>query len=306
MIPEISVVMPVYNRESMVGEAIGSILAQTYADFEFIIIDDCSTDGTCRVIESFQDDRIRFIRNESKKNIPKLRNQGMDLARGKYIAIMDSDDASLPHRLAVQKRFLDENEDYGLVGTFVRQNEDEIRAYPQGNDLLKYYTAFKCCFCNPSVMLRRSVFDENHIRHDESCTIASDYSLQVSALPYTKIENLSEPCLMYRFHKDNITNRTLHDPERALMRVEIIDRIHERALKNLGIELSESETATFLAFTGESVKKLPEKERFEDFKALLDKMERLYSGRFGAENVKYVHEQMIERTVRRYGRSENR
>lgn len=306
MIPEISVVMPVYNRESMVGEAIGSILAQTFADFEFIIIDDCSTDGTCRVIESFQDDRIRFIRNESKKNIPKLRNQGMDLARGKYIAIMDSDDASLPHRLAVQKRFLDENEDYGLVGTFVRQNEDEIRAYPQGNDLLKYYTAFKCCFCNPSVMLRRSVFDENHIRHDESCTIASDYSLQVSALPYTKIENLSEPCLMYRFHKDNITNRTLHDPERALMRVEIIDRIHERALKNLGIELSESETATFLAFTGESVKKLPEKERFEDFKALLDKMERLYSGRFGAENVKYVHEQMIERTVRRYGRSENR
>ena len=96
--PKVSVIMPVYNAEKYIGEAIESILDQTYTDFEFIIIDDGSSDGTVAAVKGYDDRRIRFYQNEHNMGVAATLNRGLDLATGEYIARMDSDDMSLPER----------------------------------------------------------------------------------------------------------------------------------------------------------------------------------------------------------------
>jgi glycosyltransferase involved in cell wall biosynthesis len=107
--PEISIVLPAYNCEAFLTEAIESILNQTLKDFELIIINDGSTDKTEDVVKSFSDARIIYLKNETNSGLVYTLNKGIDIAKGKYIARMDGDDISLPTRLAKQKAILDEN-----------------------------------------------------------------------------------------------------------------------------------------------------------------------------------------------------
>ena len=103
--PIVSVVMPAYNVELYVEEAVRSILNQTFRDFEFIIVDDGSTDRTPEILRTFTDPRIRLLFNEKNEGNYPARNRGCRLARGKYIAVMDADDVALPERLEKQVRF---------------------------------------------------------------------------------------------------------------------------------------------------------------------------------------------------------
>ena len=116
--PLVSVVMPVYNSEKYVAEAIESILGQTFSDFELIIVDDGSQDRSPEIIREYerQDDRVRLLRQEGNMGVATARNRGIDEAGGEFLALMDSDDISLPTRLEQQLRFLQENPDIGAVG----------------------------------------------------------------------------------------------------------------------------------------------------------------------------------------------
>ena len=116
--PLISVLMPVYNSEKYVAEAIESILCQTYKDFEFIIINDASTDSSLKIIAKYakQDKRIKLINNKKNVKISASLNKGLSIAKGKYIARMDSDDISLPSRFELQTKFLADNPAVGIVG----------------------------------------------------------------------------------------------------------------------------------------------------------------------------------------------
>ena len=105
--PMISVLMSVYNAEEFLHEAIDSVLAQTYTNFEFIIIEDASTDKSQRIISSYEDPRITLIQNLSNLGLPRSLNKGINLAKGKYIARMDADDISLPERFEKQLSFKD-------------------------------------------------------------------------------------------------------------------------------------------------------------------------------------------------------
>ena len=111
--------MPAYNAEKYINEAIDSILAQTFTDFEFIIIDDGSTDSTCAIVESYSDSRIRFFKNEHNLGVAATLNRGLDLARGEYIARMDADDISLPTRFEKQAAYMDSHPDVVVCGTGV-------------------------------------------------------------------------------------------------------------------------------------------------------------------------------------------
>src|SRR5215831_6951377 len=102
MTPRVSVIIPVYNRAKYVGEAINSILTQSFTNFELLLIDDGSTDESVEIMRSYTDPRIRLVCNERNLGIPKTRNKAIQLARGDYIAILDSDDAALADRLAKQ------------------------------------------------------------------------------------------------------------------------------------------------------------------------------------------------------------
>ena len=115
--PKISVVMPAYNAENYIREAIDSILAQTFRDFEFLIIDDGSTDHTVEIIRSYSDSRIRLYQNERNMGVAATLNRGLDLARGEYIARMDADDISLPERFAKQAAYMDAHPDVAVCGS---------------------------------------------------------------------------------------------------------------------------------------------------------------------------------------------
>jgi glycosyltransferase involved in cell wall biosynthesis len=114
--PKVTVLMSVYNGEEHLREAIDSILNQTYKNFEFLIIDDGSTDGSVNIIRSYLDPRIRLIKNKKNIGITRSLNKGLKLARGEYIARMDDDDIAFPERLEKQVRFLNEHVNVGLVG----------------------------------------------------------------------------------------------------------------------------------------------------------------------------------------------
>ena len=115
--PLVTVLMSVYNNENSVSRAINSILNQSFKDFEFLIIDDCSTDNTAGIINSFNDSRIRIINNESNLGLTQSLNIGLNKAEGKYIARIDADDFSYPERLEKQIAFLENNQDFILLGT---------------------------------------------------------------------------------------------------------------------------------------------------------------------------------------------
>jgi len=120
--------MPVHNAEAFVGEAIESILAQTFADFEFIIVDDCSTDGSLRVIRSYDDPRIVLLRNETNLGVARSLNRGLEMARGEYLARMDADDRCAPERLEKQVAYLQAHPELAAVGTWARLIDAEGRA----------------------------------------------------------------------------------------------------------------------------------------------------------------------------------
>jgi glycosyltransferase involved in cell wall biosynthesis len=115
-VPRVSVVMPTYNDALYLRDAIDSILNQTFTDFEFIIVNDGSADDTERIILSYEDKRIRYLKNEVNAGNTVARNKGMEAARGRYIAIMDSDDVSVPDRLETQYKYMERHPGIGILG----------------------------------------------------------------------------------------------------------------------------------------------------------------------------------------------
>jgi glycosyltransferase involved in cell wall biosynthesis len=122
----ITVLMPVYNGEKYLREAIDSIFNQTFTDFEFLIVDDGSTDNSVEIINSYQNSRINLVKNDKNEGLVYTLNRGLSLAKGEYIARMDCDDISLPERLKKQIDFLDSNSEIAVVGTWIKViNEKE-------------------------------------------------------------------------------------------------------------------------------------------------------------------------------------
>jgi glycosyltransferase involved in cell wall biosynthesis len=207
--PLVSVIMPNYNNEKYLAEAIESILNQTYRNFEFVIIDDCSTDNSWNIIQEYakKDNRIKAFKNEENLKIVKTRNKGFGLMSpaSKYIAIFDSDDISMPERFEKQIKFLEKNPDYGAVGshTFIIDENSEIIGKR------KYETDFKKIIKNiikkspvaqPSVMIKKSVLNEVG-PYNEKYTRCQDYELWFRIAKDYKIGNLDESLIKYRVSK---------------------------------------------------------------------------------------------------------
>lgn len=177
--PMISVVMPVYNGEKYLGVAIESILNQTYANFEFIIVNDGSQDGTEIIILSYNDERIVYLKSETNLRIEGTLNKGMRHAVGKYIARMDADDISLPSRLEKQLLFMERNPNIGVCGTWANIFGDNIESHtwkcPTQSENIKIEMMFACPFVHPSVFIKRTLF--NSYSYSDEFQKAEDYYL---------------------------------------------------------------------------------------------------------------------------------
>lgn len=204
--PKISVVMAAYNEEKFLKESIESILNQTFKDFELIIINDCSTDNSLEIMKSYNDKRIRIIDNQKNVGFLKSRNKALKIARGKYIAILDGDDISLPNRFKIQFNYLENNLHIFLVGSsgiFIDENGTEIGRFRKYDDyeLLAWRLPKSCGILSPSVMFR------NHgIFYDVNFGGASDYKLYLDLLSKGKyLTNLPDFLVKYRVHKGSMS-----------------------------------------------------------------------------------------------------
>ena len=199
----VSVLLPVYNCPRYVGAAIESILAQSFGDFEFLVIDDGSTDETPYVLDQYSDARIRRIRHENKGLAGTL-NVGIGLARGKYIARQDQDDLSLPDRLAKQVAYMESCPECGLLGTWAQimegnQVAERYHRHPPDARQLRYHLLFNNPFVHSSVMLRKSVLEaEGGYSTDPKRQPPEDYELWSRLSRHSEVANLPEVLLFYR------------------------------------------------------------------------------------------------------------
>ena len=208
---KISVVMPVYNGEKYLKEAIDSVLSQTFTDYEFIIIDDCSTDGTSELIKTYKDSRIRCIRNETNLGVALSLNRGLDEARGEYIARMDADDISLPDRFAKQIAIMDGDRDIAVCGCdiieFTDDGHEERKFFEYDCDKIKIGLLFNSALAHPTVMIRKAVLDDNRLRYDPEYEKAEDFELWTRIAAKYKLFVISEPLLRYRIHSLQVSNK---------------------------------------------------------------------------------------------------
>lgn len=201
--PKISVVMPVYNEEKYIGEAIESILHQTFEDFEFIIINDGSTDRTKSIISSFSDARIKVL-TQTNKGLTQSLNKGLSVSTGEYIARMDGNDISLPCRLQKQVEYLESHPRIGLVGAYylnIDEKGTEFKTYRYATDdkEIRRILWTDCPFCHSLVIYRTQCITEVG-DYRERIGPAEDYDLWFRISEKFLVANIPEP-----LHKVRVT-----------------------------------------------------------------------------------------------------
>jgi len=237
--PRVTVLMPAYNAEAFLREAMDSILAQTFTDFEFLIIDDGSADASVEIIRSYADHRIRLVQNERNLRLAATLNRGLNLARGEYVARMDADDISLPPRLARQVAFLDAQPDIGLCGTWAEAFGEARFSMPNpaGPEAIRAKLLFDSALVHPTVMLRRSVFDRHGLRYPPLAHF-EDYALWQRAARLFPMANIPEVLFRYRVTAHSAFHGAHEEERRAVYR-----RLDRDALAFLGIDPTPAELA---------------------------------------------------------------
>lgn len=196
--PKVSILFPVYNVEKYLREAVDSILEQSFTDFEMIVLDDCSPDGSAAILDTYTDPRIVRYRGEKNQGLANVLNVGMDMARGEYIARMDSDDISLPHRLQVQVDYLDSHPEIDLCSCAMQLFGDRTEVWVRDAEpeAVKFRALFHSPILHASSMWRRESFSD--LRFDQSYVPAEDYEMWTRALlAGKKIVNM--PDVLYRY-----------------------------------------------------------------------------------------------------------
>lgn len=204
---KITVLMPVYNGGKYLAEAIESILKQTFTDFELLIINDGSSDNSEQIIKNIKDNRIRYLKNASNLGLIQTLNIGINESHGEYIARMDQDDISLPHRLARQVKFMDNNREIGVSGSWVKMfgNIRYANKHYTEHEELKAQLLFSTCFAHPAVIFRNSVLKSTGLKYNEEDKGAEDYGFWVSLVDKTKFANINKILLLYRMHPTNMS-----------------------------------------------------------------------------------------------------
>ncbi len=206
--PMISVIMPVYNAQRTVTDAVTSILEQSYDNFEFIIIDDCSQDQTWAILNELaaKDSRIKLWRNRANRKLPSTLNLAISKASGKYIARMDADDISLPNRLLIQLEFLEKNPEIGVCGSYSEIYDEDMEKmvgklmYPTNHELITVYMHLLInVIVHPTVFMRSSLLNKDLRYSEKMSSNAEDYDLWLRMLANgVKFANIPETLLKYR------------------------------------------------------------------------------------------------------------
>ena len=214
--PRVTVLMPVYNGEKYLVEAVDSILGQTYKDFEFLIINDGSTDKTVEIVQSYNDPRIRLVNNDENLQLAAALHRGLQLTGSEYIARMDCDDISFPERLSAQVDYLDNHPDVGALGSgfqIIDGDGKKIGApvrFPSEHGFLRWSLPFYSPIAHPTVLMRRPLLIEaggylSEVISGREKYSGEDYDLWRRLSKITRLANLRRPMIYLRKHGKNVT-----------------------------------------------------------------------------------------------------
>lgn len=240
--PLITVLLPVYNGQAHLAEALDSVLAQTQRDLELLVVDDGSTDATPALLAQYAqaDPRVRVATQPNAGLVAAL-NHGLALARGRYVARMDADDVCRPERLARQATFLDQRPDVAACGSWAHVLGGPARAvwrYPMSDADLRAQLVFETPFCHPAVMLRRETLTRHGLTYDPAFREAEDYALWARLAEHGALANLPEVLLEYRVHPAQKRQRG------GAAVSAYADQVRRAQLARLGLEPAEAEMAT--------------------------------------------------------------
>lgn len=241
--PHVTVLLCVFNGGGFLHAAIDSILQQTFTDFEFIILDDASTDNTPDILASWakRDQRIVLMRNEVNLGLTRSLNKGVRMARGKWIARQDSDDISLPQRLEKQVNFLNNHPQVGLLGTLAWGMDEQgaleftPRLVPYNHTQIGWYLLFGNAFFHASVVFSREMVLANP--YDETLRFGQDFELWGRLLTQTKGANLAEPLVCLRYHSRRIS--VVHAQAQQAIGQDIVLQRHQRLVPGFSCSLQE-------------------------------------------------------------------
>lgn len=231
--PILSVLMSVYNGEAFLQRSVESILAQTFTDFEFIIIDDGSTDATPTILAQFSDPRIRVV-TQANQGLTRTLNTGLGLSHGRFIARMDADDEAMPDRFQKQVDYLQSQPEVVVLGTGYRQvdllrNRTLDIIPPQSDEAIRRALLHGNPICHPSVMMRRDALLEAG-GYDETFRYTQDYELWSRMAGYGRLHNLPHILLIRRYHQHSVSNNLRQEG----LRLWLFMRANSRAIHRLG------------------------------------------------------------------------
>ena len=205
---KVSILMPVYNtKEEYLREAIESILNQTYTNFEFLILDDCPETPVKTVVDSYQDERIKYHKNATNMGISETSNRLIDLANCELMFMCDHDDISLPSRVEKQVDFLEKHPEVGVVGCWYKcfPKIREVN-HPEAHEEIEKKLLFgMCVIANPCAAIRKSVILNNGLKYESEYNSNQDYRMWTNLIGKTKFANLPEILFNYRWHSGNFS-----------------------------------------------------------------------------------------------------
>lgn len=235
--PTISVITPVYNGERFVGRTIASVLNQTFKDFEYILINDASTDSSLDIIKSFDDPRIKIVENAVNSRLVTSRNRGLEIARGKYIALLDHDDIALPQRLEKQFSVMEANESLVLIGSRARNiNADDkvlqrrtVHRCPTPEHS-RAKLLFRNHFINSTVFFRQM---KDKVMFSDEFQLSEDYDFIERYSTLGQVHVLRDILIHYRSHDNNYSSKKQMETQEGCV------RIKARQLQRLGVPPSD-------------------------------------------------------------------
>lgn len=237
----ITVLMPLYNGEPYIRQAVESILQQSWRNFELLIIDDKSTDAGPDIVNSMVDERIILLRNPSNIGVAETLNRGLSVSRGKYIARMDADDISLPDRLERQVQFMEEHPEIGISGGWVRLFGGGEMPFtcrvPGDSREVAAYMLFENSLWHVTAIMRRDAMDTSSLKYDPLFSRSEDYDLWTRAGQHFKLANIERNLVKVRRHKTSVTRSNWEEMTQQT------ETIQERLLKKIGLQLTSTEIA---------------------------------------------------------------
>jgi len=241
--PRVTVLMSAYNAERFVGEAVESVLGQTFHDFEFLIFEDKSADTTLQVLRSYADHRIRLVENRENRGLTKNLVTGMEMARGEFVARMDADDVCMPERLAAQVAHMDQHPDISVLGSavtfFTEVGKEFVAHQPLEHEEIKCALFYGFTMLHPSVIVRRADFEKHGLTYDPAFRVSQDHDLWTRAIRKVRFANVHEPLLKMREHEGKIGRRG-RPQQQALSNL-----IRQRQLEELGVNFTAEELKMF-------------------------------------------------------------